>query len=179
MGKAVVIGGTGMLAGTVQALVEEGREVVLASRRRRLPPAQACAGGSVHWGAGDWSRPGELAQGLASAGAQEADLLVAWVHSPHREPVLQAVAPLLAPGAGVVEVWASAAADPLASLPAPVLPAHRTHQAVLGYARSGGRTRWLTHAEIGAGVLAAARAADAGRPGEIHEVGELRPWPPR
>ncbi|WP_243754430.1 hypothetical protein [Labedaea rhizosphaerae] len=196
-GRALVLGGTGMLAGCVAALVGDGWHVVLPSRRYAPIPAEplergdyqpgafargALAGGRGHkptanaerkalWVQADWSEPDQLAARAQHALGGPADLLVAWVHSADRAAVMHAVRPLLAEGAPVVEVLGSGATT--GDAPDPVLADHPTQQVVLGYVNLGGRTRWLTHDEIAEGVLAAVRRALEGRPPAAHQVGEV------
>jgi hypothetical protein len=187
--RALVIGGTGMLAGCASALVADGWHVVLPSRRyapiadttdgdQAEPSGTSSNGGSTRkalWVQADWANPRELAGRAESALGGSADLLVAWVYGPARPSVLRAVGPLLAPRAPVVEVHGSASAKPIGGCPDPVLADHPTQQVVLGFVRQGGRTRWLTHAEIATGVLDAVRRALDGRPPGVHHVGEFRP----
>lgn len=179
--RALVIGGTGMLAGCVAALVRDGWHVVVPSRRYAPIPDETSGDGSRKslWVQADWSTPKELAARAEKALGGRADLLVAWVHSTARPSVLRAVAPLLAPGAPIVEVHGSASANPLGGCPDPVLSDHPTQQVVLGYVRQAGRTRWLTHAEIVEGVMDAVRRALDGRSPAVHQVGEFRPVSPR
>ncbi|GAB3449591.1 Rossmann-fold NAD(P)-binding domain-containing protein [Actinophytocola sediminis] len=172
--RALVLGGTGMLAGCAEALVAEDWHVVLPSRRY-APIADG--NGSQRravWVKADWFDPPALTRDAGEALGGQADLLVAWVHREVRTAVLRAVAPLLAPGAPVVEVHGSASANPVGGCPDPVLPDHPTQQVVLGFVRHAGRTRWLNHEEIAAGVLDAVRRALAGRPHAVHQVGEFR-----
>jgi hypothetical protein len=166
--RALVLGGTGMLAGAAAALLDDGWHVVLPSRRQ---PATSGA----HWVKADWTNPSALADAVGDALGGPADLLVAWVHREVRTGVLRAVAPLLAPGAPVVEVHGSASANPLGGCPDAVLAGHPTQQVVLGYVQHAGRTRWLTHQEISAGVLDAVHRALEGRPAAVHQVGDFRP----
>ncbi|GAB3695501.1 short-chain dehydrogenase [Nocardiopsis oceani] len=179
-GRALVIGGTGMLSGAVRGLAGLGWELVVPSRNPwRAPPR------GVRWVRSEWGDPGALTEAVRATGTTTGsahepapfDLLVAWVHTPHRERVLTAVEPLLSKRAVVVEVWGSASRNPLTTLPPPVLDLP-THQAVLGYQRHNGGTRWLTDGEISEGVLAAARSALTGALPRVHEVGTLTPWPP-
>jgi hypothetical protein len=137
---------------------------------------QADTPGDAVWVQADWSQPDSLAARAGEALGGPADLLVAWVYSDYREAVLHAVAPLLAPGAPVVEVHNSASAKPLEGCPDPVLPDHPTQQVVLGFVPAGERTRWLNHQEIAAGVLTAVWRALDGRPPAVHQVGEFRSW---
>ena len=171
--RALVLGGTGMLAGVATALLVDGWHVVLPSRRR--PSALTSHGHTAGWVKADWTEPAALAATAADAFDGPVDLLVAWIHRGVRVSVLRAVAPLLADGAPVVEVHGSASANPLGGCPEPVLPDHPTQQVVLGYVRHAGRTRWLTHEEVSAGVLDAVHRALDGKPPHVHQVGEFRP----
>jgi hypothetical protein len=180
--RALILGGTGMLAGCASALVAEGWHVVLPSRRYAPFPAESedtAGNGSSErkalWVEANWDEPAELATRAAKALDGTANLLVAWVHGTARSSVLRAVAPLLAPGAPVVEVHGSASANPVGGCPDPVLDDHPTQQVVLGYVSDAGRTRWLTHQEISDGVLDAVRRALDGRTPIVHQVGEFRP----
>jgi len=170
--RALVLGGTGMLSGVADALLDDGWHVVLPSRRR---PTEPTNGHAARWVKADWTNPAALAATAAEALDGSADLLVAWVHRGVRVSVLRAVAPLLADGAPVVEVHGSASANPLGGCPDAVLPGHPTQQVVLGYVRHAGRTRWLTHDEVSAGVLDAVHRALDGKPPHVHHVGEFRP----
>ena len=169
--RALVLGGTGMLAGVAAALLDDGWQVVLPSRRR---PAAPTNGHAASWVKADWTEPAALVATVSEALDGPVDLLVAWVHREVRVSVLRAVAPLLADGAPVVEVHGSASANPLGGCPDPVLPDHPTQQVVLGYVRHAGRTRWLTHDEVSAGVLDAVHRALDGKPPHVHQVGEFR-----
>src|SRR5262245_22507734 len=106
--RALVLGGTGMLAGVATALLDDGWYVVLPSRRRPGTPATNGDGRGAHWVKADWTMPDVLADAARDALGGPADLLVAWVHREVRTGVLRAVVPLLAPRAPVVEVHGSA-----------------------------------------------------------------------
>jgi hypothetical protein len=173
--RALVLGGTGMLAGVATALLDDGWYVVLPSRRRPGMPATNGEGRGAHWVKADWTAPAALTDAARDALGGPADLLVAWVHREVRAGVLRAVAPLLKEQGPVVEVHGSASANPVGGCPEPILAGHPTQQVVLGYVRHAGRTRWLTHQEISAGVLDGVRRALAGKPPHVHQVGEFRP----
>lgn len=184
---ALVLGGTGMLAGCAAALQELDWQVVLPSRRPRLGmAAKASLGPRGHVPqqrnqplpvAADWSRPDELAARVGAAlDGRPADLLVAWVHATYREPVLRAVAPLLAPHAPVVEVHDTSGVDPVRGLPDPLLAGHPTQQVVLGHIRQGSTIRWLTHEETSVGVLEAVHRAVEGKPPSLHQIGDVDTW---
>jgi hypothetical protein len=173
--RALVLGGTGMLAGVAAALLDDDWYVVLPSRRRPSTPITNGHTRGAHWIKADWGLPTVLTEAAREALGGPADLLVAWVHREVRAGVLRAVAPLLKTDAPVVEVHGSASANPVGGCPDPVLTGHPTQQVVLGYVRHAGRTRWLTHQEISDGVLDAVKRALAGKPPHVHQVGEFRP----
>ncbi|MGQ0837783.1 hypothetical protein [Actinokineospora sp.] len=168
--RALVLGGTGMLARCTSTLVADGWRVVLPSRRYEPLADPLNLAGRALWVAADWSDPADLADRAGQALGGPVDLLVAWVHGSARGPVLAAVAPLLAPGAPVVEVHGSTPGP----VPDPLLDGHPTQQVVLGFVGEAGRTRWLTHREISDGVLSAVERALACRAPAVHQVGEPR-----
>jgi NAD(P)-dependent dehydrogenase (short-subunit alcohol dehydrogenase family) len=175
----LVIGGTGMLAACTSVLVADGWQVVLPCRRYAPIPTVSVGShaGRALWVAADWSDPVGLADRARRALGGPVELLVTWVRREHRQALLEAVAPLLAPDAPVVEVHGSAAFDPASGYPDPVLPNHPTQQLVLGFVPAGGTCRRLSHEEISEGVLDALDRALAGKPPGVYQVGEPRPWP--
>jgi hypothetical protein len=180
--RALVIGGTGMLAGCAAALVADGWHVVLPSRRyspiaAEFDDTEPNGERKALWVEASWEEPALLASKAQRALGGKADLLVAWVHGRVRPSVLRAVAPLLADGAPVVEVHGSSSARPVGGCPDPLLDGHPTQQVVLGFVRYAGRTRWLTHQEVSDGVLDAVRRALNGCAPGVHQVGEFRAYP--
>jgi NAD(P)-dependent dehydrogenase (short-subunit alcohol dehydrogenase family) len=182
---ALVLGGTGMLKGCAEELAALGWRVVLPCRRAKPGLGQVAREAvgrrghtpqSATWVRADWARPQELAERVGAAVDGPADLLVAWVHASYRVPVIKAVAPLLAPGAPVVEVHDSGAIHPVRGVPDPVLPGHPTQQVVLGFVPHGASYRWLSHEETSVGVLEAVHRALEGRPPSVHQVGEVDTW---
>lgn len=167
-----------MLIDCASTLVADGWHVVLPSRRYAPIPIVpgSVADGRALWVFADWSQPGDLAERAGNALGGLADLLVAWVRGDQRGAVLDAVAPLLAHGAPVVEVHGSAAADRASGFPDPVLADHPTQQVVLGFVPAGTTVRRLSHDEISQGILGAVRRALTGRPPATHQVGDARPW---
>ncbi|MEU3315390.1 hypothetical protein AB0940_21490 [Streptomyces sp. NPDC006656] len=107
------------------------------------------------------------------------------MHAQGRPQACAAVSGTLADDALVVEVLGSGAAapsTPSAPEPHPPEPLGRFayRSVVLGWQGAGPNTRWLDHAEISSGVLAALRASRDGRPDAgPHVVGRLRPWTDR
>lgn len=167
--RALVLGGTGMLTRVTTGLIADGWHVVLPSRR--YAPLAAEGTGRALWVEADWSYPERLADRAARALGGPADLLVAWIDSRSRMPVLKAVARLLTPDAPVVEVHGSSSADPIAGCPDPVITDHPTQQVVLRAVTDRGSSRWLTHAEIATSVEDAIHRGLTGRPSGIHQVG--------
>lgn len=136
MRTALVLGGTGMLAGCAQKLVERGWQVVLPSRTQPLMaddgPGRAARaslrkGHRPTWVRADWAEPAELASEVEyELRGQRVNLLVAWVHDNYRAQVMRAVQHLLAEDAPVVEVHTCG------PVPDPVLP-NPTQQVHLGH----------------------------------------------
>jgi hypothetical protein len=174
--RALVLGGTGMLTRCTSALVADGWQVVVPSRRYVPISAEptSTAIGRVRWVEADWTDPDDTAHRAAKALGGQADLLVAWVHGYSREPILRSVAPLLAPDAPVVEIHGSSSADPLTGCPEPVITDHPTQQVVLRAVSDRGFSRWLTQDEIADSVLDAIRRGLAGRVSGIHQIGGVR-----
>ncbi|ATZ29678.1 hypothetical protein ACFZBM_38250 [Streptomyces lavendulae] len=180
----LVVGGTGMLAGVVGALVREGLTTVVVSRN---PPAPAAfgslgtAGGVLIPVGADYTEPERFARTLRRAAARTGPFrqAVLWVHAEGRPHAYAAVADTLAQDASVIEVVGSGALAPTAPPPRPPeafdrRTRHRT--VVLGFTGDGPHTRWLDHGEIGTGVLAALRAPEGDR---LRVVGRVRPWEDR
>lgn len=137
MRTALVLGGTGMLAGCAQRLVARGWQVVLPSRNQplmadegpgRAARASISRGHRPTWVRADWAKPDELAAEVEyELIGRPVNLLVAWVHDSYRAPVLKAVEHLLAEDAPVVEVHTHS------PVPDPVLDKHPTQQLLLGH----------------------------------------------
>ena len=181
---ALVVGGTGMLRCVSLELAARGHVVsVVARRQSRLAAlVRAAAGlkGTIYPIALDYRDTGALETALADARSRFGpfELAVAWIHSTAPAAPL-AVARLVGsperPGC-FFHVLGRGAADP--SRPDPErramfasLPNIRYREVILGFVLEGRRSRWLTHEEISAGVLA---AVDADRPRFI--VGTVEPW---
>jgi hypothetical protein len=158
---SLVIGGTGMLAAATRWLAQRSRVTILVARRAsgfqiggaRLRPVDA-----------DWSQgsfPDEVTAALAEAGPIGTALL--WLHQP--EPVLAWLLPRLR-GARIVLILGSRDGRP--GLPDPVEALATVR---LGSVAAAHGRRWLTHAEISAGAVAALQD------GASRVVGELTPLP--
>ncbi|MFD9704051.1 hypothetical protein [Lentzea sp. NPDC059081] len=136
MRTALVLGGTGMLAGCARQLLGQGWHVLLPSRTQplmaddgpgRAARASISRGHRPTWVRADWAKPDELAAEVADElQGRPVNLLVAWVHTSYRAPVLTAVRHLLAENAPVVEVHTCG------PVPDPVLP-HPTQQVLLAH----------------------------------------------
>ncbi len=169
MRSALVLGGSGMLAGCAGRLVARGWQVVLPCRTQplmaddgpgRAARASLSRGHRPTWVKADWAKPRELASEVEyELAGRPVNLLVAWVHESYRTAVLTAVAPLLAEHAPVVEVHTTA------PVPDPVLAKHPTQQVLLGhFAHDAAR-------HTGQAVLDAVVRALEGKPPSLHQVG--------
>ncbi len=178
LAHALVVGGSGMLAGFSKGLLAEARTVAIAARNEariraidpRIIPV-VC----------DYNREDECLAGIRSHcrvhGAP--DLCVAWIHS--RSPEFRrALAALVKERGHFVQVLGSATADPAHP---ERLAAYRavsdglaveTTLVVLGYVVESSGSRWLTDEEISSGVAEAVRSG-AG----LHVVGTVEPWSAR
>ena len=171
-GHGLVVGGTGMLRAAIPVLARD-RAITLVSRgagRIVLP--------SVHPVPADYRIAAPVAAGRAGAVAAGGpfDLAVAWIHSDAPDAPLAAARRVRG---RFFHVLGSAAADP--SRPDPgrraafeALPGLAYREVILGFVLEGGRARWLTDAEIAAGVL---EAVAADRPRTV--VGVVEPWAAR
>jgi hypothetical protein len=174
---ALVVGGTGMLREAVLALAGTHEVTVVARGAAPLESLRA-ASASVHPVRADYGECGAFERALDGAVAARGPfaLAVAWIHSD-------------APGAPLTaarrvrgrffHVLGSAAADPARPEPSrrsrfEALPGLSYHEVILGFVVEGGRSRWLTDAEISRGVL---DAVAAGRPRTV--VGVVEPWSAR
>jgi molybdopterin-guanine dinucleotide biosynthesis protein A len=152
-GHALVVGGTGMLAGLTRALRHRGHPVTFLARRG------VDLGGGIVQVAVDYRDDRALTDGLADAVDDRGpiELAVAWVHSDARAAPAT-VAAAVAPGGRLFQVFGTRV------WPLDPVPLHVAYRRVL-LGSAGGR--WLTHDEIADGVL---RAIDGDRPLAI--VGE-------
>ena len=169
----LVVGGTGMLSGLVEALAGDGGRLSLLSRQA----SQARGGAGFDCDYHDAEAfAGTLAAAIARSGP--IDLAVAWFHT------LKIAAPgLLAENVTgrLFQVLGSAVADPAhpdrlarAASVAEGLPDCRLRQVVLGFKDEAGRSRWLTNSEISEGVLDAVRTDRA-----LTFIGQVAPWSAR
>ena len=168
---ALVVGGSGMLAGLCRSLCDCSDHVSVMARNEKRIRAIA---GAVEPLACDYNDGVALSEILA--GIEPPDLVVAWIHG--RAPqARRALAECVRAEGRLLQVLGSAHGDTshperLAdmALAAEGLPID--YQAVvLGFVLEGGKSRWLNSAEISAGVLAAVQSA---APFSI--VGTVEPW---
>lgn len=184
---AFVVGGTGMLRGVSFELVARGFAVSVVSRNARtldeLRDAAAAAGGVIRPVCVDYREKEAFAFGFGEAFRDlgPPSLAVVWTH-PSAPSAPFAVARLLDLAGGRADffhVRGSASADPSRKdvdwrERFAAFRGIAYHEIVLGFVVGPGRSRWLTEAEISAGVLA---AIDAPSPRTV--VGVVEPWSAR
>lgn len=170
-GHVLVVGGTGMLTGLVEALAGDGGRLSLLSRHASQHPGGLDC---------DYHDDAAFRRALADAMARNGpiELAVAWFHT------LKIAAPrLLAEQVSgrMFQVLGSGVADPAhphrlatAAAVADGLVDCRLRQVVLGFRVTDARSRWLTNEEISAGVLDAVRSD---RPMTV--IGQVEPWSAR
>ena len=168
---ALIVGGSGMLAGACHSLCARAARVsVLARNEKRIrsiaPTIEALAC--------DYNNGVALTEILSAI--EPPDLVVAWIHgrAPHAR---RALAECVRAEGRLVQVLGSAHGDP--SHPERLKEMEQAadglpidHQSVvLGFVVENGKSRWLNNAEISSGVLA---AIDSAAP--LHIVGTVEPW---
>jgi hypothetical protein len=183
-GHDLVVGGSGMLAGLCARLAIGGRAVtVLARDRDRLDRLKArVPEGRLHGMSVDYrdGRELDLALHRAVAAHGAIERAICWVHDEVAPEAPLRIAAHV--HRRFHHVLGSASADP--SAPDGLAASRRrfvgtypslAYQAiVLGFVvEAGGRSRWLTNAEISDGVHAALSG------GEVEVVGVVSPWPAR
>jgi hypothetical protein len=171
---ALVVGGSGMLAGCCRALLSISDKVSVLARDERRIRAIAPA---IHPVLCDYKD--EDAFAAAFAALDPPDLVVAWIHGRHPE-LRRMLAERLRPGGCFLQVLGSAHGDPshperLAEMAKAAEGLPIIHQAaVLGFVVESGGSRWLTNDEISSGVFA---AIQSDLPTSI--IGTVEPWTAR
>ena len=158
---ALIIGGTGMLQEATRWLIARSRKTLLIARRASgfetnnsgVRPIDA-----------DWNDPtfsAKVRSAIEETGVITHALL--WIHDP--DPVLSWLLPLL-PHARVVVVLGS-----MDGLPKLIGPAANVATVRLGSVPTACGRRWLTNAEIGAGLAAALETGKSNIAGALAGVG--------
>jgi NAD(P)-dependent dehydrogenase (short-subunit alcohol dehydrogenase family) len=179
-GHALVVGGTGMLAGAVRGLVQGGWRVSVLARRAS---AFAMREPGVVGLDCNYNDTDALVATLNRArdGEGAIDLAVGWFHTLGPAPMLATRTGCLGTPGRFFHVLGSAMADP----EHPERLARAAHaadgavhcfyrQVVLGFVLEGEGARWLTNDEISAGVLKAIDVDAA-----VSAIGVTRPWSAR
>lgn len=129
----------------------------------------------------DWDRGAQFFASLKRQveTTEAPDLVVAWLHDPGMGPATANAISLPDSRCAFFQVLGSDAADPALgpnTLHTALEPRGELsyHQVILGFRKTESGSRWLTHAEISAGVL---EAIELRAP--THTVGEVAPWSDR
>ncbi|TCI54115.1 short-chain dehydrogenase [Exiguobacterium sp. SH1S21] len=157
MKHALVIGGSGMLAGTVRWLEEVGYHVSIigrdAEKMRRLTEQSPDRLSAILVDYQDSLRLQEaLQRSIAVHG--DIDLVVAWIHSDAAD-ALPSVLSALRGGTDVFHVLGSRANSNVVRSGLVLSEGVRYRQVQLGHQVVNGERRWLTHEEIAGGVVEA------------------------
>jgi NAD(P)-dependent dehydrogenase (short-subunit alcohol dehydrogenase family) len=169
----LVIGGSGMLAGLVEAIARQGRRVSVIARGRERLQSLAARHPDIHPLPLDYTDDAALVAALAAHGPFAR--CVAWMHDDSTARALRIARQV---SEVYCEVLGSASADParperLAEWRALFEPlvAPKLRLAVLGFVVEAGASRWLTDAEISDGALRALESTDP-----VTIVGTVTPW---
>lgn len=175
---ALIVGGSGMLAGLCRRLLDHCETLsVLARDEARIRTISPCIAPLVC----DYNDMAAVEAALAADAATHGapDLVVVWIHGPAPE-LRRRLATATASGGRLVQVLGSAHGDParpnrLEAMRAAAEGQPIAYQAVvLGFAVENGHSRWLTNDEIAEGVFAAIQAGTS-----PVSVGTLSPWSAR
>jgi hypothetical protein len=177
MAHDLVIGGSGMLSGLVEALARDGRQATVVARGRERLQRLAARHPNIHPLVLDYHDDAVFDAGLAAAAERHGPFnrCVAWMHDDNKARALriaQQVRDIYC------EVLGSALADPakperLAEWQALIAPP-KLRLAVLGFVIEDGQARWLTDDEISTAVGRALESEDA-----VTIVGTVTPWSAR
>jgi hypothetical protein len=179
-----VVGGTGMLAEASRHIANDAdctslfarSEASLQALRNSLPASVHAIATAVDYRL----EPGfahAVCTRIGNAGVPQ--LVLAWFHDTRPALALATQLSDCSQPVRFFHVLGSASANPAASLRKQrmafdALPCLTYHQIVLGFVRGERGSRWLTHAEISAGVI---QALQLGL--RCHIVGVVEPWDAR
>jgi NAD(P)-dependent dehydrogenase (short-subunit alcohol dehydrogenase family) len=151
---ALVVGGSGMLAATCRALADQGWHVSVVGRDRAKLARAASDHPAITPISVDYRDCRRFRRALDDASDRHGpvELAVCWIRS-SAPGALEIVADLLAHSGRLLHVLGSASmADAMDGGSLPDRLGHRYTRVILGGVTSGGAWRWLTDAEIDAGV---------------------------
>ncbi|WP_404353221.1 short-chain dehydrogenase [Exiguobacterium aurantiacum] len=157
MKHALVIGGSGMLAGTVLWLAEVGYHVSIIGRdAENMSRLTEQSPGRLSAVLVDYRDDLRLKEALRRSMAihGDFDLVVAWIHSDAAD-ALPCVLSVLRGGTDVFHVLGSRSNSSDVRNGLTIPEDVRYHQVQLGYQVEKGERRWLTHEEIAGGVVEA------------------------
>jgi len=173
------VGTTGMLAGATRELAaaRDTDVVVMARQASGFRFGDEALDPRLRTFDADWSDAAGFMAALEQAGSAHGPFRTAlvWMHG--RDEALRAqIAHHLADGGTLIEVLGSAASRPGAfgeerERAMRGLPHLRYRQVLLGFMHQDGVSRWLTHEEICAAVLQAAKADTV-----VTVAGQVEPW---
>ena len=176
----LVIGGSGMLSGLVEAIARQGRQVSVVARGPARLQRLAARHPGIHPVQLDYYDDAVFDAGLAHAAALHGPFArcVSWMHDDSKERALRIARQI---GEVYCEVLGSASADPARperlaqwhDLFRP-LAAPKLRLAVLGFVVEDDSSRWLDNDEICTGVGRALESADP-----VTIVGTVTPWSAR
>ncbi|NHM33755.1 short-chain dehydrogenase [Neobacillus terrae] len=176
MKKALVIGGTGMLAEVSLWLSSEGFQVhVLARNKQKMDQLiQKVDSGYISPIFTDYKNESELKKEMTKLDGIE--LVVAWIHS-DAPMALNTILQELSPKTEQFQVFQVVGSrTDLEGLKNSLnLPQNvKYHQIKLGFVIENGGSRWLINKEISSGVIEAIKSND-----DVKIVGTVEPWEKR
>lgn len=174
----LVIGGTGMLQGTVRGLLADGHDVYLVSRHRSRFLSLASTAGSVRqrlrWVSGDYTHATSFRTALSAICAKAVpDAVIAWMPDGPSWPILLDVM-RAHHGTSSWTLFRVRGSQASRDEPPTPPPGVLLHLVILGFVVTASGSRWLSPAEIAMGTLDAVRRRE-----RRHIVGAVEPWDQR
>jgi hypothetical protein len=178
----LIIGGTGMLKEVSIALASTTTTLSSVARTKRSLFALDTALGDLkvtrHQLQIDWSNPRDFTRSLSTHVQRVGvpSLVVAWLHDDDLGIEVARCCSSVSTQCDFFQIRGSSAAAPHEDAssfaqPFEALPGINFHQVILGFKRIPTGSRWLTNAEISAGVLQAVNEA-----APLSIVGVVEPW---
>lgn len=179
MNHALVIGGSGMLAGSVLWLAEQGYQVSVVGRNVAKLEKLTSRHPALHPLAADYYDLDRFLSIVQEAVAKRGTFsrVVAWIHQQEEKILGRLSQELFADPDHVWELFhVLGSSSDLAEIEKQLNPPHncKYHQIKLGFVVEGNRSRWLTHEEISNGVIEGMRTGK-----NVTIVGTLTPWSKR
>lgn len=174
MKKALVVGGSGMLAGVTHWLVEQGYEVYVIGRSKRKMAKLMSHSERIHPLYVDYRQLVDFKQKLKQT--FDWDLIIAWFHHVPENPMETLLESIheQETNCHLYHVLGSSSNLSEIKRTQEIPETCHYHQVQLGFKIEHNQSRWLTNNEISNGVIEAIKSGQS-----TYTVGQLEPWDQR